>query len=125
MWHGKSLTLLAQTMSSLSEKFGKSILIAETSYPFTLGWNDLTNNIVGLDDQILDEYPATPQGQKDFFKKIIEICSEIPNCIGFCYWGGEWVSYKGSTAEDGSAWENQAFWDFENNGLPILNEYYQ
>jgi arabinogalactan endo-1,4-beta-galactosidase len=123
MWHGKSLTLLAQTMSSLSISFGKEVLIAETSYPFTLGWNDWTNNVVGSEDQILNEYSVTPQGQKDFFKKIIEISRGTPNGIGFCYWGGEWVSYKGSTAVDGSAWENQAFWDFENNALPILDEF--
>lgn len=123
MWHGKNLTLLAQTMSSLSVSFGKSILIAETSYPFTLGWNDFTNNIVGLEDQILSEYPASPQGQKDYFKKIIEISRGIPSSVGFCYWGGEWISFKGSAAEDGSTWENQAFWDFENKALPIINEY--
>jgi arabinogalactan endo-1,4-beta-galactosidase len=44
----------------------KKVVIAETAYPFTLGYNDWTNNIVGLDSQLVSEYPATPDGQKNF-----------------------------------------------------------
>ena len=44
VWHGKSLSDLQNQLVSLSNQFNKSIVIAETSYPFTLGWNDLTNN---------------------------------------------------------------------------------
>jgi arabinogalactan endo-1,4-beta-galactosidase len=40
--------------------------------------------------------------------------------IGFCYWGGEWVSFKGSTATNGSSWENQALWDFTGKALPAI-----
>ena len=48
---------------------------------------------------------------------------EVPRGIGFCYWGGEWTAYKGSSATDGSSWENQAFWDFNNTALPVLDVY--
>jgi arabinogalactan endo-1,4-beta-galactosidase len=123
MWHGKDLGLLQQTLVSLSETNNKSIFIAETSYPFTLSWNDWTNNLIGLDSQILPDFPPTPQGQKDFLLKIKQICQAVPKGIGFCYWGSEWVSYKGNQATDGSSWENQAFWDFENKALPIVEGY--
>ena len=67
IWHGKSLKNLKTTMQNLSVSNNKQIVIAETAYPFTLEWNDLTNNIVGLDEQlILPEYPATPVGQRKF-----------------------------------------------------------
>ena len=124
LWHGKSLTPLKNTLSGLSQTYGKNILIAETAYPFTLEWNDWTNNIIGTEDQlILPDYPATPQGQKNFIHKIKNIVSEIKNGIGFCYWGAELIAWKGEQATDGSSWENQALFDFENKALPILEEF--
>jgi arabinogalactan endo-1,4-beta-galactosidase len=125
MWHGKNLDALQQSLKTISQIAGKPIFIAETSYPFTLGWNDWTNNVIGLDTQILPEFSATPQGQKDYLNKLIEIIKDVPNGIGFCYWGGEWVSYKGNNATNGSSWENQAFWDFDNHALPVLDAYLQ
>lgn len=120
MWHGKNLETLKQNLITISNTHNKPIFIAETSYPFTLGWNDYTNNVIGLESQILQQFSATPQGQKDYLNKIIAIMDEVPKGIGFCYWGSEWISYKGNTASNGSSYENQAFWDFENKSLPIL-----
>ena len=45
--------------NTLGTQFNKGIVIAETAYPFILTWNDYTNNIIGLNSQILPEYPAT------------------------------------------------------------------
>lgn len=123
MWHGKNLDSMQQSLQSLSSTFNKKILIAETSYPFTLEWNDWTNNIVGLESQLLPQYPATPAGQQLYLQKISTIMQSIPNGLGYCYWGSEWVSFKGSTATNGSPYENQAFWDFNNKALPVLNVY--
>jgi arabinogalactan endo-1,4-beta-galactosidase len=123
IWHGKNLDTLKNTMVRLSDDFGKKIFIAETSYPFTLSWNDATTNIIGSDDQILTEYSATPQGQKNYLQKIKEIVSGIPKGIGFCYWGSEWVSYKGKNSTSGSSYENQALWDFTNSSLPAVEVY--
>ena len=122
-WHGKDLDVLKQNMITISTAQNKPILIAETSYPFSFGFNDFTNNVIGTADQILTQFPATPQGQKDYLNKIKTIAKEVPKCIGFCYWGAEWVSYKGPTATDGSTWENQAFWSFQNVSLPVLDCY--
>ncbi len=99
-------------------------MIVETSYPFTLGWNDYTNNIIGQTDQLITAFPATSQGQKEYLQKIKDICLANNQCLGFCYWGAEWVSYKGNTATNASSWENQAFWDFSNKALPVLDVYH-
>lgn len=123
IWHGKDLNALQQSLVSLSENNDKDIFIAETAYPFTMEWNDFTNNIIGLNSQILAEYPASPQGQKDYLIKISDLIKEVPRGIGYCYWGSEWVSYKGSTSTTGSPWENQSFWDFSNKSLPVLETY--
>ena len=123
-WHGKSLDDLQNQLSSLSINFEKEILIAETSYPFTLGWNDWTNNNVGLEEHlILPEYPASPQGQKDFIRDIKNLVFEVNNGIGFCYWGADRIAWDGETSTNGSTWENQAVLDFENKELPVLQEF--
>ena len=58
MWHG-TLADLIQNMDELGNEFQKPVLIVETAYPFTLQWNDNTNNILGLDTQLLDGYEAS------------------------------------------------------------------
>ena len=124
IWHGKSLDNLKSKMNFLSNTYDKKILIAETAYPFTLDWNDWTNNIVGSEEQlILPDYPATEQGQQNFINKIVSITKELKNGIGFCYWGAELIAWKGVQSKNGSVWENQALFDFENNALPVLKEF--
>jgi arabinogalactan endo-1,4-beta-galactosidase len=124
IWHGKSLNSLKTKMQQLSNTHNKKILIAETAYPFTLDWNDWTNNIVGSDNQlILPEFPATPDGQKNFIKQIKKLTAEVENGMGFCYWGAELIAWKGNQSTDASPWENQALFDFNNKALSVLKEF--
>ena len=124
IWHGKSLNSLKTKMQQLSNTHNKKILIAETAYPFTLDWNDWTNNIVGSDNQlILPEFPATPDGQKNFIKQIKKLTAEVDNGMGFCYWGAELIAWKGNQSTDASPWENQALFDFDNKALSVLKEF--
>lgn len=124
IWHGKSFMDLKSTMQGLSATYQKKIIIAETAYPFTLGWNDWTNNIVGQSDQlILPECPATAEGQRNFVSQVKKVVRETPNGIGFCYWGAELIAWNGSQATNGSTWENQALFDFNNRALPVLKAF--
>jgi arabinogalactan endo-1,4-beta-galactosidase len=43
-------------------EFGKDIAVVETGYPWTLQWFDNENNLVGLENQLLPGYAATPTG---------------------------------------------------------------
>ena len=123
IWHGTSLVTLQNTMNSLGQLYNKKVLIAETSYPFTYGYNDYTNNIIGLPSQIIPAYPATNDGQKQFLSAIKSTVKQSTNGIGFCYWGSEWVAFRGPTSTNGSSWENQALWDFTNNSLPVMDAF--
>ncbi|AUC14142.1 hypothetical protein BTO06_02800 [Tenacibaculum sp. SZ-18] len=123
-WHGKSLSNLKSKMQELSNSYNKEILIAETAYPFTLDWNDWTNNIVGLEEHlILPDYPATPNGQQKFVGDLKQLIKEVEMGIGFCYWGGELIAWKGEQGTEASPWENQALFDFNNQALPVLLEF--
>lgn len=124
IWHGKSLENLKTKMQYLSKVHNKKILIAETAYPFTLEWNDWTNNIVGLEEQLISPgFPATVEGQKKFVKQIKKLTSEVENGIGFCYWGAELIAWKGNKSTEASPWENQALFNFNNKALPVLLEF--
>ncbi len=123
MWHGKPVDTLSSIISELNYKFRKPVVIAETSYPFTLGWNDYTHNVVGTINQLHDGYPATPDGQYLFLKKMFSEVRTSTGGIGVCYWGGEWVSFHGPTATDGSSYENQAFYDFNFKALPVIKAF--
>ena len=123
IWHGKNLSLVQSTINSLSQTYNKKVLIAETAYPFTLGYNDFTNNIVGTTDQLIPAYPATNEGQKQYLLAIKNLLKQTLNGIGFCYWGGEWIAFRGPQATNGSSFENQALWDFNNNALPVMDAF--
>lgn len=120
IWHGTSLVTLQNTMNTLGQLYDKKVIIAETAYPFTFGYNDYTNNIIGLPSQILPAFPATETGQKGFLSTIKNTVNQSTHGIGFCYWGSEWIAFRGPTSTNGSSWENQALWDFNNNSLPVM-----
>lgn len=119
-WHTKSLTDVSAALARLSAANAKDVLLAETAYPFTLGWNDFTNNLIGEEGHLLTGYPATPTGQKDFLLTIRSMVELSPRGIGFAYWEPAWVAYRGTQATDGSPWENMALFDFNRKALPGL-----
>ncbi|HMM11635.1 MAG TPA: glycosyl hydrolase 53 family protein [Bacteroidales bacterium] len=118
-WHGTDLAAVQQTLINLRNNTGRETMIVELAYPFSLAWNDQTHNVIGRPDQLLPGYPASSAGQRDFVCRMRQLVNDA-GASGFCYWGAEWVSYKGPTATDGSSWENQALWDFSGNALPAL-----
>ena len=123
IWHGKSLTDLQNTMNTLGQLYSKKVLIAETAYPFTFDYNDYTNNIIGLSSQIIPTFSATNDGQKQYLLALKNTVKQSTNGTGFCYWGSEWVAFRGPTSTNGSSWENQALWDFTNNSLPAMDAF--
>ena len=122
-WHGMDMNVLKQTMDQLNSTFHKPLLIAETAYPFTLQWNDWTNNLVGLSSQLMPGYDATQSGQSKFLsdlKTVVRSSSSLDH-TGVCYWAGDYVAFRGTTATDGSPWENLALFDFQYKALPALD----
>jgi arabinogalactan endo-1,4-beta-galactosidase len=126
-WHNRNLTELQTDLDALATTFNKDIFIAETAYPFTTGWNDFTNNVIGASATLLNGYEATPAGQLKFLTDLRTVVSKIPNNrgIGFCYWSPDWMAYRGATATNGSSWENLALFDFSSKALESWNAFAQ
>ena len=122
-WHGKDLNIFGTTAARLVKQFNKPVVVAETAYPFTLDWNDYTNNIIGSNSQLANGYLSTPEGQAKFISDLVTIVKSKVTLDhgGICYWAADWVAYKGPVATDGSSWENLALFEFQNNALPALD----
>ncbi len=111
-WQG-TLPELQSNVNDLASRYNKKIVVAETAYPWTLSWNDNVPNIVGDSSQLLPEYPATVDGQRNFLNGLIQTVLNIPNNkgMGFFYWEPDWIS----APQLGSSWENLALFDFAGN----------
>ena len=116
-WHG-TMGQMEKTVQPVAQQYGKPVMLVEIAYPWTLQWFDNTNNIVGLPDQLLPEYAASPEGQSSFIEDVVAIMQRIPERQGrgVCYWAPEYVALK----DVGSPWENLALFDNEGNALKGL-----
>ena len=121
-WHGSTIADMGNTLNDIRFYTKKEVMIVEFAYPFTLKWSDHTNNVIGLESQLSPGYPATAEGQAVFVRTIRTVCEKY-KAKGLCYWGGEWVAFKGDTSSNRSSWENQALFDFDFRANPALTEY--
>ncbi|MGH1362947.1 MAG: glycosyl hydrolase 53 family protein [Calditrichia bacterium] len=111
-WHG-DLNDLTSNLTDMVNRYNKEVVVVETAYPWTLNFGDNTGNIVGLNSQLLNGYPASVNGQRWFVRDVMNIVRNLPNNrgTGVFYWEAAWIS----APQFGSAWENLAFFDFAGN----------
>lgn len=119
-WHGSPADLEAN-LADLAPRYGKGIIVIETAYPWTLGWFDDTHNPVGLPEQLLPGYPATPRGQGDFLTAVLAMVRATPggHGRGVFWWEPEWIAAPGL----GSPWENLTMFDGQGRALPALDAF--
>ncbi|MCI4668553.1 MAG: arabinogalactan endo-1,4-beta-galactosidase [Bacteroidia bacterium] len=112
-WSSYELNDISEAIMDLKESYKKEVMIVETAYPFTLENQDAANNILGL-DALLDEYPASIEGQLAYLKDLEEEVIKGGGA-GLFYWEPAWVSTSCSTRwGEGSHWDNAVF--FDSNG---------
>ena len=104
-WHG-TLENLTQVLTKVNQKFGKKVMVVETSYAYTSEDSDFSGNTISDGGTIVKNYPFTVQGQATAVRDVIETVANIPGGIGVCYWEGTWISVGGADWEANSAlWE--------------------
>lgn len=113
-WHG-SLEDLRANLADAASRYNKPVLIAETAYPWTLGWADTQNNFVWQSSQLLPQYGASVSGQRDFLLKLFDAQRRVSGNLGagVCYWAPEFAAFPGLP----TPWENLALFDFTGNAL--------
>lgn len=149
-WHG-TLDNLTSVLKEVSETYGKKVMVAETSYAYTLADGDGSGNSIGDVVNYEKKYPISVQGQSRELRDVIQAVVNVGEAgIGVFYWEPAWLPVPGETWEErsalwekngsgwassyaaeydpddagkyygGSAWENQAMFDFEGKPLESL-----
>ena len=118
-WHG-TMENLTDVLKTISSTYGKKVLVAENSYPYTTGDGDGSGNSVGEGD-LLPEYPATVQGQAN---EIRDVCAAVAAVgepgLGYFYWEPAWIPVgvweEGAADADQVYAENQKIWEEHGSG---------
>lgn len=105
-WHG-STENLTSIMSEISEKYDKKVMIAETSYAYTLEDGDGQGNTIGDVINYEKHYPISVQGQSREIADVIQaVCDVGEKGIGVFYWEPAWIPVPGESWEERNAlWE--------------------
>ena len=129
-WHG-SLADMQNTISTLSDRYNRDVMVVETAYPFTLADDQPPwENVINLPSELVAGYPATPEGQAAEVRAVQDAVAAAPGGrgIGTVYWEPAWTDVAGNGWDpadpaSGNAWENQALFDFNGRLLPAAQEY--
>ena len=110
-WHG-SFDNLAEVLNKVTAKYGKKVMVVETSYAYTPEDTDFYGNTVGEGDGYIKNYPYTIQGQANFIRDLTDtVVNKMTDGIGVFYWEGTWISSGGDSYE-----ENLALWQKHGSG---------
>ena len=142
-WHG-TLQALKANMDDISVRYGKDLVVVETSMGFTM---DSYASHEGLTDGERKGYatrpalveglawPMSPQGQADFTRDLLEVIAGVPEGKGkgLFWWEPAWLPVPGSgwakqggweyvheKGPGGNEWANQALFDYDGRALPAL-----
>lgn len=114
-WHGP-IDSLEVTTTDLAHRFHKPIMVAETAYPWTT--EGMQKKSVENPSSLLKGYPATPQGQLDYLKKVFSIVRHIPNHlgVGVLYWEPDVIPVNGH-----GNWTINSMFNFKGEALPSMS----
>ena len=142
-WHG-TLPQLKTNMEDLAARYGKPMLVVETSTAFTLeecahreGLRLEEKKGLAANEKTAAAvpYPMTPAGQAAFLRDLWAVIRGVPGDLGrgFVWWepgwlpvpGTEWtkpagLAYVHEKGPGGNEWANQGLFDYDGQALPAL-----
>ncbi len=99
-WHG-SLENLTEILTKISTDYGKKVMVAETSYAYTLEDGDDFSNSIGEGGAFVKDYQFTVQGQTDALWDVINAVHNVGEAgIGVFYWEPAWIAVPGDNWDD-------------------------
>lgn len=107
-WHG-TLANLATEFKKVKETYNKDVMVAETSYAYTLEDSDGHDNTVrvGNNDTGNDTTePFTEQGQATAIRNLINTVNNAGG-LGVYYWEPAWLTVGDTRGLTGDAYDNQ------------------
>lgn len=118
-WHG-SLENLTEVLREISTEYGKQVIVAETSYPYTAGDGDGFANSIGEFD-VAPEYAVSVQGQTNEIRDVCAAVADVGEAgLGVFYWEPAWIPvgiYEEGAADAASVLSsNQELWEKHGSG---------
>ena len=107
-WHG-TLTNLATEFKKVKETYNKDVMVAETSYAYTLEDSDGHDNTVRVGNNDTAENttePFTEQGQATAIRNLINTVNNAGG-LGVYYWEPAWLTVGDTRGLTGDAYDNQ------------------
>lgn len=114
-WHGH-LDAMEANVNDLARRYHKPVYIVETGYPWQVDYK--VGGRVFNGPNLEAGYPATPEGQAAFLRKVVSVLQAIPGGYGrgILYWAPTWIAPPSRHGTYG----NLALFDFDGNALPSL-----
>lgn len=121
-WHG-TLSNLESEFKTVKNTYKKDVMVAETSYAYTLADSDGHENTVRVGnndsgDNVTE--PFTEQGQATYIRNLINAVNEAGG-LGVYYWEPAWITVGNTTGLTGEALqnkiaENKTKWEKDGSG---------
>lgn len=110
-WHG-SLGNLTSVLKNVADVYGKKVMVAETSWAYTLEDGDGHGNVIDLPSEAT-QYPVSVQGQATAVRDVIQAVANVGAAgIGVFYWEPAWLPVGPPSALDA----NKALWEAHGSG---------
>ena len=110
-WHG-SLANLTSVLSQVATTYGKKVMVAETSWAYTLEDGDGHGNVIDLPSEAT-QYPVSVQGQATAVRDVIQAVANVGSAgIGVFYWEPAWLPVGPPSELEA----NKALWEAHGSG---------
>lgn len=119
-WHG-TLENLESQLKTVKDTYGKDVMVAETSYAYTLEDSDGHSNTVRVgNNDSGNAYPFTEQGQANSVRDVMNAVNNAGG-LGVFYWESAWLTVGDIRGLEGDALEaqiaaNKVLWEKYGSG---------
>lgn len=120
-WHGTTANLTS-VFKDIAEKYGKKVMVAETSYCYTMDDGDGSSNNVNADADGLEfNYQKSVQGQANAVADVLKAVADVGEAgLGAFYWEPAWIPvnvYDANAADAAEVLEkNKTAWEKYGSG---------
>ncbi len=120
-WHG-TLENLTSVLKQVADTYGKKVIVAETSWAYTLEDGDGHDNTVRKNNNDNPTYEFSVQGQATEVSSVMKAVADVGEAgIGTFYWEAAWIPGNDVSGLEGDARtamieQNKALWEQYGSG---------